>query len=111
MLELYKNIKSRRQELHMTQDELAKKTGYTNKSSIATIEAGKIDLPQSKILEFANALETTPSDLMGWNDMIIANPDEQAKKDFALLNKFYSLSSANQNAVITMIDSLLDSQT
>ncbi len=66
MLQLYKNIKNRRTELHLTQSELADKMGYADKSMIAKIEKGLVDLPQSKILAFANALETTPSYLMGW---------------------------------------------
>ena len=65
MLELYKNIKRRRQQLKMTQTDLALKMGYADKSMIAKIEKGNVDLPQSKILAFANVLETTPSELMG----------------------------------------------
>lgn len=68
MLDLYVNIRNRRKELKMTQSELANKTGYNNKSSIATIESGKVDLPLSKINEFAKALECTPGYLMGWED-------------------------------------------
>lgn len=68
MLDLYVNIKNRRKELGMTQTELAEKTGYSNKSSIATIEAGKIDLPLSKVKEFAKALDCSADYLMGWND-------------------------------------------
>lgn len=67
MLELYKNIKRRRQQLKMTQTGLALKMGYADKSMIAKIEKGNVDLPQSKILAFANALETTPGELMGWD--------------------------------------------
>ena len=67
MLELYKNIKRRRQQLKMTQTDLALKLGYADKSMIAKIEKGNVDLPQSKILAFANALETTPGELMGWD--------------------------------------------
>lgn len=72
MLQLYKNIKNRRTELHLTQSELADKMGYADKSMIAKIEKGLVDLPQSKILAFAEALETTPSYLVGWetNDKI-----------------------------------------
>lgn len=68
MLELYKNIKKRRQELGMTQSELAEKLGYSDKSMIAKIETGKVDLAQSKIIAFADALRMSPSDLMGWKD-------------------------------------------
>lgn len=68
MLDLYKNIRSRRQELGLTQTELAHKLGYSDKSMIAKIEAGKVDLPQSKIMAFADALHTSASSLMGWED-------------------------------------------
>mgnify|MGYP004691243831 FL=1 len=79
MLQLYKNIKTRRIELGLTQSELAEKLGYADKSMIAKIEKGCVDLTQSKILSFANALETTPADLMGWEYELL-NPltkDEQ----------------------------------
>lgn len=68
MLELYKNIKERRLKLGMTQTELAEKLGYSDKSAIAKIESGKIDIPQSKIVAFAKALHTSPSELMGWDE-------------------------------------------
>lgn len=68
MLELYKNIKSKRIELGLTQGELAERTGYADKSMIAKIENGKVDLSQSKIELFAEALHTTPRALMGWED-------------------------------------------
>lgn len=64
--QIYINIKKLRQELHMSQDELAKKTGYTDRSSIAKIEAGHVDLNESKIATFAKALNTTPALLFGW---------------------------------------------
>lgn len=56
MIQLYKNIKERRVQIGMSQDELAKKTGYTSRSSIAKIEKGEVDLQQSKIELFAKAL-------------------------------------------------------
>ena len=68
MLELYRNIKKRRLELDMTQSDLAKKLGYSDKSMIAKIEKGAVDLSQSKITAFAKALKTTEVALMGWDD-------------------------------------------
>ncbi len=65
MLELYENIKKFRKKSEMTQDELAKLTGYTDRSSIAKIEKGEVDLPQSKIILFANALGVSAGTLMG----------------------------------------------
>ena len=73
MLTLYKNIKKLREELGMSQDELAEKAGYTSRSSIAKIEKGLVDLQQSKIISFANALGVTPSLLMGWDDSSYKN--------------------------------------
>lgn len=66
MLEAYKRIRDLRIAAGLSQDELAKKTGYNDRSSIAKIEAGKVDLTQSKLVAFANALNTTPGYLMGW---------------------------------------------
>ncbi|CDX00732.1 Helix-turn-helix [Desulfitobacterium hafniense] len=67
-MELYERIKFRRNELDMSQDELAQKLGYKSRSTIAKIENGENDIPQSKIEAFAKALQTTPSYLMGWED-------------------------------------------
>ena len=64
-MELYTRIRQRREELHMTQDELAQAMGYKSRSSINKIELGKSDIPQSKIKSFAEALKTTPEYLMG----------------------------------------------
>lgn len=61
-------IKQRREELNMTQEELAKKLGYKSKSTINKIEAGINDIVQSKVFAFAEALETTPAHLMGWDE-------------------------------------------
>lgn len=63
---LYENIKARRIELNMSQKELAEKLGYKSTSTIAKIESGKNDIPQSKIMAFAKALDTTPGKLMGF---------------------------------------------
>ncbi|MBF1762673.1 helix-turn-helix domain-containing protein [uncultured Veillonella sp.] len=80
---LYDNIKTLRENLKMSQDELARKVGYKDRTSIAKIESGKIDLAQSKIFAFAEALNTTPEDLMGlhyYNDQKVSEY-AQAVKD------------------------------
>jgi len=58
-------IKHLRQEHAMSQTELAEKIGYKDKTAIAKIEAGKVDLPQSKISLFANVLNVSTSYLFG----------------------------------------------
>lgn len=64
----HENIKLLREKLGLSQEELALKVGYKDRSSIAKIEAGLVDLAQSKIAAFASALSVTPAQLMGIND-------------------------------------------
>lgn len=65
MSTIYERIRARRIELGLTVEELAKKMGYKDKSSISKIENGKADIPQSKVIAFARALNTTTAYLMG----------------------------------------------
>lgn len=65
-------IKKLREEKGLSQSELAIAVGYKEKTSIAKVEAGKIDLPQSKITAFAKALDTTTSYLFGDTEGTIA---------------------------------------
>lgn len=65
------NIKNRREELGITQEELAKRMGYKSKSTINKIEMGINDITQSKILAFAEVLDTTPAHLMGWDNNVV----------------------------------------
>lgn len=73
MLELYRNIKRLRILRNMSQAELARLTGYTDRSSIAKIENGSVDLSLSKIEVFADALGVEPGELMGdeWESSIL----------------------------------------
>lgn len=61
-------IKVRRQQLNMSQEELAQKLSYSSKSSISRIESNRQNLTQNKIQEIAAVLDTTPAYLMGWED-------------------------------------------
>lgn len=69
MADIGKRIKEKRESLGMTQEELAAKLGYKNKSSIAKIETGTNDIVQSKVVEFANILDTSVAYLMGWESI------------------------------------------
>lgn len=102
ILSLYKNIKAKRQELGLSQEELAKKVGYRDRTSIAKIETGKVDLSQSKIIEFANILGVTPSCLMGWDE----TTDKQKTKVKAV--KIPVLGRVAAGVPIEMIEDVLD---
>ena len=53
------NIKRRRLELSLSQQELASAMGYKSRSTIAKIEAGENVVPESKMHRFAQVLDTT----------------------------------------------------
>lgn len=63
-------IKKLREEKKMSQSTLAELVGYKDKTAIAKVESGKVDLPQSKISAFAKALNTTTSYLFADNNGI-----------------------------------------
>ena len=61
-------MKERRKELKMSADELAKRLGK-DRSTIYRYEKGDIEnLPLDILEPIANALETTPAYLMGWEN-------------------------------------------
>lgn len=53
------NIRRRRVEMRMSQQELADAMGYKTRSTIAKIESGENDVSQKKLQRFAQALDTT----------------------------------------------------
>ena len=57
------NLKKLRLAKGMSQDELAKALGYTNRSSINKIELGKNDMPRNKVLRAAQVLGVSPLQL------------------------------------------------
>lgn len=65
MANIYDRIRSCREALGLSQEELAKRMGYKSRSSIHKIELGENDIPQSKIAAFADVLHTTVPYLMG----------------------------------------------
>ena len=65
---LGEKVKLRREELNLSQEELAEKMNYKSKTSIHKIEVGITDLPLSKVKELAAVLKTTSAYLMGWED-------------------------------------------
>lgn len=73
-MELYEKIKSLREEQGLSQEALARQVGYTDRSSIAKIEAGQVSLSAARIGLFATALGVTPGYLTGWSDELMPLP-------------------------------------
>lgn len=119
-------IKKKREELGMSQEELAKKVGYKSRSSVNKIEIDGRGLPQNKIVLFAKALETTPAYLMGWEEIdshlsgreasdeiyrkFADNIERHHGKEKELLEVYRQLSDENKDKTIQYSKSLLSVQ-
>lgn len=69
-------IKARRISLGWSQRELAEKMGYKNHSVVARVESGKVDLPQSRVDQFAKVLGLSHAYLLG-----LVSAETSAKND------------------------------
>ena len=98
-------IKARRLELGMTQSELAKKLGYTDRASVSRVEAGQINLPQSRIVQFAEALRVSPSYIMGWEIEDKKNPvtEDGMSDDQRKLMRFVETVPAEKAALLLKV--------
>lgn len=81
------NIKNRRLQLGLTQGELAKKCGFSYPSAISKIEKGERDVSSSKLVSIANALNTTPEDLLVASLHDVEDMPEHLKKRIAKMPK------------------------
>ena len=59
------NLRKRRLELGLSQEELAERAGYRSRSSITKLESGSADVTQKKLRILADVLNTTPESLIG----------------------------------------------
>ena len=89
------NVKRLRLEKGITQDELAKRVGYSDRSAIAKLEAGAFDIPYSKIILIAEALNVDPVDLFGFD-----NEEEKKSEVIVLYDK---LNAAQKEAFLNLL--------
>lgn len=78
-METHEIIKELRIKQGLSQGQLATMVGYKDRSSIAKVEAGKVDLSQSKIAAFAEALNVTPADLIGLDQILMEEIAEESR--------------------------------
>lgn len=102
-----KRIKARREQLNMTQEELAKKLGYKSKSSINKIELDKTDISRSKLIQFANVLDVEPTYFIESIEHPIVTDDRVR----IFTEKFARLDRAQQDNVLQYIDFLSSNNT
>lgn len=107
-MEIGERIRIRREELGMSQEELAKAIGYKSRSSINKIEVDGRGLPQNKVVIIAKALHVTPAYLMGWEKADRAAKDD-AEIDW-ILDQFRTLTDRNRQRLIDFIEMLMENQ-
>ena len=74
------NLRTIRKAKGMSQDELAKRLGYTNRSSINKIETGRSSIPTDKIALTAEVLGVSPLELFTVDDDVMQEISVLAEK-------------------------------
>lgn len=101
---LYDRIRTRREQLNMSQEELAKKLGYKSRSTIAKIESGENDITQSKIVAFAKALGVKPGYLMGWEEPSASSSIPITQQEETHIKKYRKLDADGKDRIDRQID-------
>lgn len=104
-------IREARIERRWSQRELAKRMGYSNHSTIGKIESGKVDIPQSRIVQFADVLGVTVAYLMNWekvqkNNNAIADIVVKLRTDedfLSVVNKIKELDSDKLKSLLALL--------
>lgn len=112
-------IKQRRMELGWSQRDLAAKMGYNNNSTVARIENGKVDIPQSRIVKFSEVLGVSIAYLMGWEEEIKVDPVGMVERHFEIImdedisdifDDFKTLDSTQKKLVKDLVHSLAEAK-
>lgn len=112
------NLKRLRLARGMSQDELAKALGYTNRSSINKIEVGRSNIPADKIARTAEVLGVSPLELFGEKVVFKeeVHPERALKSDKDKLKTMIfngdisKLNEPNQARLMSYYQALLDTQ-
>ena len=94
-------IKQRRQELGMTQMDLAVKLGNSSRASVCTVEKDREDMTMDRIRKYAEALNCEPGYLAGW----LRTPTRESENDIKAreLYEKYSNASPEVRAAIELL--------
>ncbi|MBE6685701.1 MAG: helix-turn-helix transcriptional regulator [Ruminococcaceae bacterium] len=100
-------IRIRRKSLGLSQEALAKRIGYTSRSSINKIELGINDIPYTKLSVIANALETDINYFMSSDDIEIAQLNkiisELPKEKLTILLEYAKILNSEDDAKLQCI--------
>lgn len=104
-------IRRRREELGMSQEELALKIGYKSRSSVNKIELDIYNLQQPKIVAIARALNTTATWILGIKDEDpVCDIIDRCKSDaYLMVEKFLRLDDRDRGIIEGRVDAMLES--
>jgi transcriptional regulator with XRE-family HTH domain len=96
----------------MSQQELAEKIGYKDKSAISKVERGDRDINQSLIIKYAEALRTTPAYLMGWEEEKSNTLTEAdlSEGEMMLIELYRSMPKETQEIALKMLEAVVQGQ-
>ena len=106
-MKIGEKIKLRRKELRWSQRDLAERMGY-NHSTITRIETGKIDIPQSRIAQFAEVLHTDIAYLMDWQEEKPAQKDELSENIKKLVDFAKSVPEDKVDLVLKLMRTIVE---
>lgn len=101
-------MKQKREEQGITLKEIAEVLGV-KEATVQRYESGKgiKSIPYESIIKIADVLKCSPTYLMGWEqEQEYLDGAEEAR----LIKKYNRLSKANKQAVLNLIDNLLEGQ-
>ena len=84
-------IQERREQLGLSQTQLATRMGYSNRSAISRAETSGDEIGANRIKKFAEALNCSPSYLMGW--------EVEAEDDTIILELYRNADDMTKEAV------------
>lgn len=127
---IYERIKYLRENLNMSQQELAAKVGYKDKSAISKVERGDRDINQTMIKKYANALGVTPTYILfgdeeineetptpeltegerAWLELYRKTSPDLKDMFIALIERFDSLPTGERQMLLSWIRAAIDAQ-
>ena len=100
-----KKVKARREQLGLTQQELAKKLGYKSKSTINKIELDINDVSQSKLIKLADALGVDPTYFIDFD-----TPSDNVPALKTYVEAFDKLSDSSKEQALKYIEFLANQE-
>ena len=104
---IYERIKFLREKMNMSQQELALRVGYKDKSAVSKVERGERDINQQMVVKYAIALGTTPAYLMGWEEEKTP-PNEMSEGKRKLIEFAESVPDDKVDLVLKLMQSIVE---